>query len=239
MSKQEVKKPSRVTVKKKQWYKIIAPKSMGSKELGETYLASPEPAIGRTLKINLRELTGNPRDQSMYVGFTITGVQGTSLLTKPISYEVMPSTIRRMVRNEVNRLDDYLEAITKDGKRIVYKIFMVTISKVQRSAQAKMRQQLREQLLEESKVDFEALLANIMAHKVETNLKKKLNKVHPLREAVIRVFQLVGEGVAPAVPAVEAAVPVSAAEATAPQMAPELAPESAGQAAEIAEAPLA
>ena len=50
-----VKKVSRIKTKKKKWFPIFAPKFMGQKEIGETYLDQPEPAVGRTLKVNLKE----------------------------------------------------------------------------------------------------------------------------------------------------------------------------------------
>ena len=55
MSKQEVKKQSRIKTKKKAWFKIVAPAVFGKRELGETYVTSAESAMGGMLKINLKD----------------------------------------------------------------------------------------------------------------------------------------------------------------------------------------
>ena len=78
MSKDQSKKGlARVNTARKLWYRIVGPKLFGQMELGETYLASPETAMGRNLKINLKDITGNIKDQNAYVKFTIDEIEGT------------------------------------------------------------------------------------------------------------------------------------------------------------------
>ena len=63
MSKDQTKKGlARVNTARKIWYRIVGPKLFGQMELGETYLASPEGAVGRNLKINLKDITGNVKE---------------------------------------------------------------------------------------------------------------------------------------------------------------------------------
>ena len=63
------KKVSKIKVKKKIWYKVIAPKIFAQKEIGESYLSDPAKAVGRKLSVNLKELTGNIKSQNVYIGF--------------------------------------------------------------------------------------------------------------------------------------------------------------------------
>ena len=100
MSKQEVKKESRIKVTKKSWFKIMAPKLFGEGELGESYLSNPESALGRTLRSNLKELTGNVKDQNAYLLFQIDKVAGTTLHTIPVGYEITASSVKRMVKKK-------------------------------------------------------------------------------------------------------------------------------------------
>ena len=74
MSKQQKTKVSRIKAKKKAWFPIISPKLFGSKEMGETYNVSAKNAVGRTIKVNLKDLTGDIKDQNAYANFAISGL---------------------------------------------------------------------------------------------------------------------------------------------------------------------
>jgi small subunit ribosomal protein S3Ae len=191
MAKLDKKKVSRIKTKKKLWFKIIAPKLFGNKEIGESYLPAAQNAVGRTLKVNLRELSGSMRDQNVYIGFRITGVDGTNLKTTTTSYELTPAHIKRAVRKNTARLDDVFTFNTKDGKEVLLKSLVITRKKVQRSLRSSIRVQLYDLLKEEiAKVTFDDFLGNIVAFKVQLSLKKKLAKLYPLKEVAIRVLQL-------------------------------------------------
>ena len=140
------KKVSRIKTKKKIWHKIIAPALFGKKEIGETYLTSAEQAIGRPLKVNLKDLSGNVKDQNVYISFKIIKWQGATLETKATGYELTPAFVKRIVRKNCNRLDDYFTFTTKDGKKLVLKTLMLTLNKVPRSTRTHLKNKLKEYL---------------------------------------------------------------------------------------------
>ncbi|HLC90691.1 MAG TPA: hypothetical protein VJI15_02895 [Candidatus Nanoarchaeia archaeon] len=182
-----VKKVSRIKVKKKLWYKIISPRIFGLKEMGESYLANPQEGVGRKMKIGLKDLTGNVKDQNVYVSFIVTGANGGKLTTSVIGYQLTPSHVRRLVKKNVDRKDDYFTFTTKEGKEVVAKTLMITINKTKRSVRTELSKQLKEGLAEEiSKLDVNTLFNNLVYHKIQLPLKKKLSKVYPLRELAIR-----------------------------------------------------
>src|SRR3989344_1816038 len=149
MSKSEVKKVSRIKTKKKIWHTVLASAVFGKKEIGESFLGSAEEAMGRPLKVNLKDLTGNMRDQNAYVSFKITKWQGSTLETTHTGYELTSASIKRMVKKNSNRLDDYFVFITKDNKQVVVKTLMLTIKKISRSTRSQLRKVLKEILAEE------------------------------------------------------------------------------------------
>ena len=64
---------------------------------------------------------------------------------------------------------------------------MITINKTKRSVRTELSKQLKEGLAEEiSKLDVNTLFNNLVYHKIQLPLKKKLSKVYPLRELAIR-----------------------------------------------------
>src|SRR3989338_10480207 len=114
MSKSEVKVVSRVKTKKKTWHTVLASAVFGKKELGESFLGSQEEAVGRFLKINLKDLTGNMRDQNAYVSFKIVKWQGSTLDTIHTGYELISSSVKQLLKKNCNRLEDYFMLITKN-----------------------------------------------------------------------------------------------------------------------------
>lgn len=196
MSRTEVKKKvSRIKSTKKAWYRIVAPKMFGQKEIGEAYLGTPDVAIGRALKVNLREITGNIKDQNAYMCFEVVSVSGSNLETKVIGYELTTSFMKRMVRKNCDRMDDYFVVVTKDGVKLVIKTFMLTTHKTHRSVQIQLRAMLQKGIREEvAKSEFELFISNVASSKIQYGLKKKLSKIYPLKECAIRILRVKGVG---------------------------------------------
>ena len=190
MSKDQTKKAlARVNTARKLWYRIVGPKLFGQMELGETYLASPETAMGRNLKINLKDITGNMKDQNAYVKFTVDEIDGTTLKASASGYELTATSVKRMVRKNTNRLDDYLIFKTKDGKNVVIKTLLVTQTKAQRSVRKQLRQKMKAYLAEEVKNNtFEMVVSNLVSRKTQMTLKKLLYKIYPINEAAVRIL---------------------------------------------------
>ena len=195
MAKQDKKKVSKIKIKKKIWYKILASKSFGNKEIGETYLVSPEKAIGRTISVNLRELSGSPRDQNVYITFRINNVDGTTLKTSVIGYMLTPGYVKRVVRKNTNKVDDYFTLTMKTGDKIVLKSLVVTRNKTQRSTLTSLRAELKKLLTEElNKGDFATFVGNLVNRRIQSTFKKRLGKVYPLKEVAVRVLALKDQG---------------------------------------------
>ena len=119
MAKKIKKKSSRVKTKKKLWFSVIAPKLFANKEIGETYLPSHDVAVGRFLTVNIRELTGNMKDQNSQASFKITEFKNNALQTEVIGYKVTPAHIKRVVRKNTVRIDAYYQLKTKSDKGLI------------------------------------------------------------------------------------------------------------------------
>jgi ribosomal protein S3AE len=185
------RKVSKIKIKKKLWFKIVAPKLFGSKEIGESYLPSADAAVGRIMGVNLRNLSGSIRDQNVYITFKISGVQGTTLQTSTLGYKLLPTYIKRMVRKNTNRLDDYFELPLQNGNKVVLKTIMVTLGKTQRSTRSALRVALESFLEEEiSKTDFSTFVSTLVNKKIQSAAKKKLQKIHPVKEVAVRFLQI-------------------------------------------------
>ncbi len=214
--KQEGKeKVSRVKIKKKLWFKILGPKMFGNKELGETFLPEPSVAIGRTLRVNLKDLTGNVRDQNGYVVFKVATVAGMTLQAVVLGYELTPAYVKRMVRKNTNRLDDFVQLHSKEGRDVIVKATMITLHKVQRSVQSALREQFHAMLQEDLDKGLDVLLEGVLSGRMQATARKRLAKVYPLKELALKSLKLAEGGTVADVvraPVVEPEAPAQAAD---------------------------
>jgi len=191
MAKKQIKKTVRVKIKKKLWFSVLAPKFFGQKEIGESYLVNAEQAIGRKLKINLRELTGSISDQNIYVRLRISEIEGSNLQTEPIGYSYMPFFLKKLARRNTGKIEDSFVVLTKDKKKTRVKPLIVTAFKINNSMKTLIRKKVKTFLVKEAAdSNFETFANNLLRHKVGLELKKSLKKMFPTREAIIREMKL-------------------------------------------------
>jgi len=187
-----IKKSSRASskVKKKRWFTIVSPKILGEKPVGESYLVDPETSVGRTIKVNLMQVTGDVKNQNASVKFQISEAKENKLMTKIIGYNFSSSTIKRFVRRKMSRIDDSLVIRTKDDVLVRIKPFCLTRGKISRAVQYNMRASMKEELIGLIKeTNYEDLFSNTLKYKIQKELKDKLSKVYPVRTLEIRVLK--------------------------------------------------
>ncbi|MEM4397820.1 MAG: hypothetical protein QW757_04320 [Candidatus Woesearchaeota archaeon] len=192
MAKSEMQKKSKSVgkIKKKSWIKIFSPKNMGSVEIGETYVEDPNSCIGRTVKVNLMQLTGDIKSQTVDVKFEIINANENKLETRIIGYYFSQSTIKRLVRRNMSRIDDSIVVRTKDDKLLRVKPLALTRSKVSKMIQYSIRMLLRTELINfVSKNDYETVFSSVVKYNLQKELRDKLNKIYPLKNLEIRVLE--------------------------------------------------
>ena len=195
MAKKDKKKVSKIKIKKKAWHKVISPKIFGNKDVGESYLQSPEKAIGRKLTSNLKDLTGNIKDQNVMIGMQINKVDGSTLRTIVVSYQLTPAYVKRAVRKGTAKVEDYYVLKTKGGRDVIVKTLIVTINKVQQSVRTALRKEFQTILQAEvEKTDFATFVSMLVNRKIQNDAKRRLKKIFPSKEVSVRMLKLVGKG---------------------------------------------
>lgn len=187
----KTQKVSKIKIKRKRWFPIFAPKFLGQREIGESYLSEPELAKGRVLKISLRDLTKNIKDQNIYVSLRINEAGGNDLQTEAVGYAYMPFFVRKLVRVGTGKVDDSFVLKTADGKDVRLKPLAITVFAVNGSVKTAIRKKLREMLGEEvAKLSFDSLITDLIRYRLQMEFRKKLNKICPVRELIIREIRL-------------------------------------------------
>ncbi|MAF99240.1 MAG: hypothetical protein CMH61_01375 [Nanoarchaeota archaeon] len=183
---------ARLKVKKKSWVPIMAPKSFGNKEIGEIYVVQAENGLNRTVQSNLRDITGNVKDQNVSLTFTISNLKDNRLQTSLLGYTLSNTLVKRMVRKGVDRIDELYTFKSKDGSDVLLKVLAVTLHNTSRSVRKAIRLALMELMKNHvANHSFDDLVNKIIGYSIQSELKKKLSKIYPIREVSFRVVSRV------------------------------------------------
>ena len=181
-------------VKKKFWFQVVAPKMFGGQVIGESYVSDVQLMNGRNVTVNLRVLTGDIKNQNIKISFVVDTIEDNKAHCSIIGFNLLSSAIKRMVSKGKVRVDDVIVCKTSDNVMIRAKIVMVTVNLTSNSVATHMRKRAKELLKEHiSNLDYNRLLEELIAHRLQFSLKKELKKIYPLRGCEIRSVVLEGK----------------------------------------------
>jgi len=177
--------------KKKKWYEIVSPSVFGEKVVGESFCEDPQSMIGKVVKVNLMNLMENSRKQTMSVKIRVVRVNDNKGFTKPIKFEMLPATIRRLVRSGRDRIDLSFTATSKDGAILRFKPLIVTKSNICSSTRTDVRKVAEDFLTNfANENNFESVFAEVARANLQRSFRKALSKVTPLKLVEIRVLEI-------------------------------------------------
>ncbi|HLC62242.1 MAG TPA: hypothetical protein VJI52_04460 [Candidatus Nanoarchaeia archaeon] len=174
-------------LKKKQWFNIYAPQQFENTAIGETLIADPQAMLGKTLSHNLMNLTGDPKRQNINIRFKVVEVEGDKGKTKIIGYEIIPSSVKRFVRRNSEKMDLSFACETADNVSLRVKPLVITKADVKGSIAAKMRNSIVQHLIKTiKKMNYNDVLNEVITHKLQASMKETFNKMYPLKVCEIR-----------------------------------------------------
>ena len=176
-------------LKKRQWFSIIAPKQFENVVLGETLVYEPQAMLGKTLSHNLMNLTSDPKKQNISICFKITEVQGDKGITSIIGYQISPSSVKRFVRKNSEKMDLSFSCETADNVFVRIKPLVITKADVKGSVAAKMRNLITQFLIKAiKKMSYNDVLNDLISHKMQSAMRENFYKIYPLKVCEIRYF---------------------------------------------------
>lgn len=180
-------KPKAAKVKKKYWYPIVAPPLFNSTVLGETYLYSSDMMVGKRVQQNLSMLTSDVRRQSVNLTFEVDKVQDDKGVTKIVGYDMIPASVKRMVRRRSVKIDLSLACETQDNKKVRVKPLLLTTSYTTSVVKNRIRRTVIAMLMNQIKgMTYDALMNDLISHKFQNDMRAKIKKIYPLRTCEIR-----------------------------------------------------
>jgi len=196
------KKPTKKLVKKKKiWFTIIAPKSFREVVLGETPAFDGQDIIGKIVKVNLMNIVRDPKKQNTNILFKITNVEGTQARTTIYGYEIIPSSIKRLVKRRRGKIDDSFVCETKDKMLIGIKPMVITNGRTQNTVLTNIRKKIRhvasKYLLT---LTYEQFINELISGRFQGKLKEEIKKVYPARIIEIKKVKIQTKKVVPIKP---------------------------------------
>ncbi len=185
------KKKQKIKVVKKEWYQVKAPKQFGNAIIGEISASEPQKLIGRRVDLPLSELTRNVRLHGIHIKLKIHDVSTKNAITFVEDYEILPAMLRRYVRRRRTRIDDSFVVQTKDGINVRVKPIIVTAFKSKGDVNKNLKQTSRELIYQRiSNSSYDDFVSDVVNHKLQSDIIKKLSKVYPVKYFEIRKFVL-------------------------------------------------
>lgn len=185
MAKQDI-----VKGKKKHWYSILPTSNFKIPEIGETFTSDPSRLVGKTVIMNGMDLMHDPKKQNIKITFRITEIKDNKALTEIKSYQVLPSSIKRMMHPGKNKIDHSFKAETKDNIAVIAKPVLTTRAKTSRGVLSKLRKDSEEFLRAAiKKQNFQEIINLLLEGKLQSQLREHLKKIYPLAVCHIRMFE--------------------------------------------------
>jgi ribosomal protein S3AE len=173
--------------KRKKWYKIAAPKIFNNKVIGEAFAETTQSLLGRTVEVNLMQLTGNIKKQNLVLKMKTNDVKDEVGQTTVMEFYMQPASIKRFVRKGTTKIDESFCCYTKDKVLVRIKPLLLTRSKAKSSVSKDLRDRTRSWLTNTIvTLTFENFINDLCLFKIQRDLKTVLDKIYPLKACQIR-----------------------------------------------------
>ena len=174
-------------LKKKQWHPIIAPKQFDNVVIGETLVYEPNQMLGKTLSHSLMNLINDTKRQNINIHFKVVEVEGNNAKTSIIGYQIIPSSIKRFVRRNSEKMDMAFTCETSDNVFLRVKPLVITRGDVKGSIAAKLRNNIVSFLVKTiKKMTYDEIINDLISRKMQDIMRANFNKIYPLKVCEIR-----------------------------------------------------
>ncbi|MBI2565022.1 hypothetical protein HYV79_03480 [Candidatus Woesearchaeota archaeon] len=174
-------------VKKKKWIHLFSPEWMGNSVIGETFVEDPSQILGRSAKVSLTTLTGDPQRQGVELKFHAEKIVDDGVVCELKSYTILPSTIKRLIRKGKKRIDISFLVCTKDNVVLRTKLLLITKNPTTSIVLAQLNKKAQAFVQEEAKkLTANNFFETIIQKNMQKSLSQHLKKTYPLSTSEFR-----------------------------------------------------
>jgi small subunit ribosomal protein S3Ae len=192
-------KSAGLKIKAKNWFKIFAPKSFGNDVIGESLVSSAENLIGKHLSISLSVLTGDMKKQGTILKFKVINTRPEGGNTEITGYEILSASLRRFMRRGMTDIANSFECMTADNIKVRIKPVAYVSNRAKSGISTLISKTIKFTLIKTVKsLKYNDLFGDVIAGKLQREMKEKLNKIYPVRFFEIKaLLKAKGEGEIP------------------------------------------
>ena len=189
MAKKIITQKARISIAKKRWYSLQAPKVFNDFMFGETLAQTPESLVGRSVRTNLSTILKGGKRQSMEAKFKVVEVKGSNCMTELVSLEILPPNVKRIVKRAKKRVDDSFIVETKDSVKVRLKPMLLVKDNVQHGILTALRARCQEYFENVAKENnFNEFTNKVVLGELYKDLKTELKKIYPVSAVEMRAF---------------------------------------------------
>ncbi len=169
--------------KQKTAYRILAPESFNSKEIGVTLANSPENLVGRGMGISVKDLMDDKSKQHMKIVFEIYRSEGDKAFTRFKAFNISSGYLRSRAQKGTSKVS-CIDFIDTDMGRVKIKTMITTHKRTTSTNKASMIKGVSE-VLSGKKRKLDSFVQALLAGKVGTELYKSIKNICPVRRVEI------------------------------------------------------
>lgn len=179
-------------IKRKFPVQIIAPEFLSSKVLGSTNATNLSSLVGKNIKMNMKYVTGNVKNQNVWLTFNISEVSSGKALTSIRNYEQIAYYLGRFVKVNSDLIEDSFIYNLKDGKQIRVKPFVITKENTSSLVIRSFRAKIRELVTKEAKSKtLEEFFSSVLSSKMQMGLRAEVKKIFPVKAFEFKKVELI------------------------------------------------
>lgn len=177
--------------KLKKWFSVYAPKQFNDAIVGEMPANDEKSAVGRKIVIGLDSLTHNPNHAYTNVVLRVTSAEGSAAHTQLVSIVQLYSYIRSLVRRYKSISTSVLPVVSKDGKKMVLKMLVITRQRATNSRISGIRKEMNERITSYARdTDSTEIINAIVEGKFQAELSANLRHITPISKVEVRALEI-------------------------------------------------
>ena len=165
----------------KEWYNLKAPDIFAEQDIGETPANNPEDVMGRTVEVNLSDLTGDLSKNYVKVKLQVNEVKGDNAFTKFKGHEISRSYLRSKTRRGSSKVDERIDVKLGD-KKLRLTASAMAIRVIHEDKKKEIRRIMKETIKEKSEdMEMGQFIQEMVLERIASDVYKKATKIYPVR----------------------------------------------------------
>ena len=181
--------------KGKDWYIVLAPRNFGGNVIAETPVLDPKMLLGRSIDVNMADLTGKASKFYMNLKFRINGIEGKNASTEFSGYYCLREHLFRVVRKRCQKVRTVDNVETKDN----WKLQVTTLIILNRRTNAKVETMERKLISDylrgfANNSGIEDFVKATINGIVQKHIRKEGSRIYPVRFSEIESIEVLSPG---------------------------------------------